>query len=169
MQRRQVILALLSMTAGLSACAMNPPPSAATETQTVFVMRHLQKGEGQDPPLTQEGEANARAVANLLADRGIRAIFVTDTLRARQTAAPLATRLGLTPVVYDPRSPDTLVAQVRAIPGNALVVGHSNTVPDLVQRFGGPAIAPLDEQTDFGTIWAVDRATGTAATLTVSP
>ena len=166
MNRRQFTVALLAAALGLSACVRHAPPAAGTASQTTFVMRHLQKGEGRDPPLTAEGAANARTVAAMLADRGIRAIFISDTLRTRQTAAPLAARLGIAPVVYDPRSPDLLVAQVRAVPGNVLVVGHSNTVPDLVRRFGGPKVPPLGEQ-DFGTIWAVDRATGTAATFSV--
>jgi hypothetical protein len=36
-----------------------------------------------------------------------------------------------------------------------LVVGHSNTVPELVQLFGGTRPAPLSDQ-DYGTVYDVE-------------
>ena len=167
MDRRQFTAALLAAALGVVGCAAEtPPPTVSSVSQTVFVMRHLEKGQGEDPPLTEIGAAHANALAGLLADRKIRAIFTSDTRRAKETAAPLAARLHIGSDTYDPRNPDALAAQVRAVPGNVLVVGHSNTVPALLQMFGGPPIPPLGE-TDFGTVWAVDRATGTAASFTI--
>ena len=125
---------MLGMIAGLSllvGCATSGP-MAASQSQTVFVMRHLQKAPGDDSTLSQTGAANAQLVAEQLGDRNIVAVFVTDTRRARETAAPLAARASVTPQVYDPRAPDALVAQVREINGDVLVVGHSNTVPAII-------------------------------------
>jgi broad specificity phosphatase PhoE len=48
-----------------------------------------------DPPLNANGWRQARAVARLLQAEGIRRIVVSPLLRARQTAEPLADRLGL--------------------------------------------------------------------------
>jgi hypothetical protein len=56
---------------------------------------------------------------------------------------------------------------VLAETGSVLVVGHSNTVPDIVERLGGtrpPAIA----ETSFGDVWQVTR-TGGATTMTHIP
>ena len=72
-----------------------------------------------------------------------------------QTAAPLAARLAIAVQAYDPRDLDALVRAAAIAPGNILVVGHSNTVHDLVGRFGGVAPAPLKES-DYGTVWQVD-------------
>ncbi|HSD79634.1 MAG TPA: histidine phosphatase family protein [Solirubrobacteraceae bacterium] len=58
----------------------------------------LLDGHG-DPPLAPEGEAQARAVAERLAGAAIDALFVTPLRRTRETAAPLAARLGLDPAV----------------------------------------------------------------------
>ena len=52
-----------------------------------------------DPALAPEGRDHAEAVAERLADQGIDAIYVTNLRRTAETAAPLAARLGLAPVV----------------------------------------------------------------------
>lgn len=153
--------AILLCTAFLAgpACA-----SAVDQEQTVYVMRHLPKAEGSDPPLTPTGAAQAAVLADLLADRGIKAIYATSTRRAQETAAPLASRLGIGVQLYDPKDPGALVSSVRKAKGNALVVGHSNTVPDLVTRFGGTAPAAMTEQ-DYGTVFIVGRKGTTTVSL----
>ena len=56
-----------------------------------------------DPPLTEAGEARAALLARMFGDArlagNIDAIYVSPAQRSRLTAAPLAARLGLTPVV----------------------------------------------------------------------
>jgi 2,3-bisphosphoglycerate-dependent phosphoglycerate mutase len=83
-------------------------PPGATE---VILVRHgasapavpgepfpLLDGHG-DPPLAPEGEAQAALVAERLAAESLRMLFVTPLVRTHQTAAPLAERTGLNPVV----------------------------------------------------------------------
>ena len=132
--------------------------SSAAAAEAVYVIRHLQKAAGDDPPLTQEGAAGANDLADLLADRGINAVFATPTRRAIQTATPLAVRLGLPVTRYDPANPAALVEAANAISGNILIVGHSNTVPDLVAQFGGQRPPPMTEQ-DYGQIYVVNIGT----------
>ena len=131
----------------------------AHAAETVFVVRHLQKADGVDPPLSAEGAANAQVLAKMLAKSGIRAIFATPTRRAMETAQPLAAKLAIPVTRYDPASPADLVAKVGAISGAVLVVGHSNTVPDLIARFGGKQPVSLSDQ-DYGTLFIVTPATG---------
>jgi 2,3-bisphosphoglycerate-dependent phosphoglycerate mutase len=52
-----------------------------------------------DPPLSPQGEEQARQVCARLAAAGIEAIYVTSLRRTAQTAAPLAGQLGLDPHV----------------------------------------------------------------------
>jgi broad specificity phosphatase PhoE len=139
-------------------------PAAAADT--VYVMRHLQKAAGEDPPLTDEGAMNAKTVARLLGSYGVKAVFATKTRRAIQTGEPLAQAIGLPVIAYDPRNVPALVEQVRAIKGNVLVVGHSNTVPDLVAAFDGAKPAPLTEA-DYGTIYVVKSGSSAVTTLAV--
>lgn len=145
----------LSAAAALAACATAPPqPEPA-----FYVMRHLQKGAGEDPGLTEQGRSCAARVAEDLSASGIRAIYASRTRRAQESAAPTASRLGVTPAVYDPRDTPGLVARVRAEPGSVLVVGHSNTVPDIVEGLGGARPADLAEDR-YGEIWRVARPSG---------
>lgn len=135
----------------LSIGVISAPVLAA---DTVYVVRHLQKATGDDPPLTAEGAANARKLSDILAKKRIKAIYATQTKRAMQTAEPLAKRLHLSVQAYDPKDPAALADKVGKQKGAALIVGHSNTVPDLVAKVGGKQPAPLAD-TDYGTIFVV--------------
>jgi phosphohistidine phosphatase SixA len=134
-------------------------------TGDVFVMRHLQAGTGDDPGLTEAGAADARRLAGWFkkAERP-RAIYVSRFRRARETAASLSAELGVQPVVYDPSDSAALVEAVRAERGNVLVVGHSNTVPEIVERLGGTRPEPIQHH-QHGDIWRVSRATGATERL----
>lgn len=127
----------------------------------VYVMRHLNTPAGEpDPDLLPEGRAAAIALADLMETdpfQGARrpvAIYVSDYKRTRQTAAPTAARLALNVTVYDPRDTPGLLARVRAEPGPVLIIGHSNTVPDIIAALGGTRPAPLVHE-DFGDLWVV--------------
>ena len=84
-----------------------PPTGAADlllirhgETQAAVRGQSFPMVEGQgDPTLRPEGEAQAKAVARRLQTEPIKAIYVTTMQRTHQTAAPLASALGLTPKV----------------------------------------------------------------------
>lgn len=120
----------------------------------VFVIRHFQKGAGTDPALTAQGSANARRLAAILKDKGIKAVFATATRRAMETAEPLAKAVGIKVTPYDPSDVSSLANAVRAASGPVLIVGHSNTVPELVALFGGARPAEIGED-DYGTLFEV--------------
>jgi broad specificity phosphatase PhoE len=125
------------------------PGLAAAEPSAIYLVRHAEKAEGQDPALTPQGKGRARALAAILHRAGITAIFSTPTVRARQTAAPLAQRTGLTVQLYDPAAPKALVEKVHSLSGAVVVVGHSNTLPELVRLFGGaPGTDIADDEFD---------------------
>jgi broad specificity phosphatase PhoE len=126
----------------------------ATAADTVYVIRHLQKESGADPALTAEGKAGATALAHLLADKGIKAIYATQTRRAMETGAPLAAKLGIAVTPYDPSNPAALAKVAAGVKGAILVVGHSNTVPQLVASFGGAEPAAIADD-EFGTLYIV--------------
>jgi len=147
-------------------CAFMSMAQPANAADTIFVMRHLQKADGADPPLSAQGAANAQALVTMLGKSGIKAIFATPTRRAMETAQPLAEKLGLRVTAYDPAHPDALAKAVAGIDGAVLVVGHSNTVPDLVARFGGRGAVTVGDD-DYGTLFVVTPADGKVRTMVV--
>ena len=140
----------------LAGCATAAPQP---REEAFYVVRHLQKASGSDPGLTAEGQRCAARLADEMAGSGIRAVYASTTRRARETAAPLAARIGVTPAEYDPRDTPALVTRVRAEPGSVLVVGHSNTVPDIVEALGGARPGDLAEDR-YGEVWRVARPGG---------
>ena len=145
-----LIVGMMLALAGCATASSAPAPA-------YYVMRHLEKADGPDPALSAAGAVNAQRLAAWFEGRGKpQAIYVSPTRRARETAAPLAARLGLTLTEYNPADTAALVARVRAEPGSVLVVGHSNTVPDIVAALGGTRPAPLADS-DYGSIWIVTK------------
>ncbi|MDT9598936.1 SixA phosphatase family protein [Sphingosinicella rhizophila] len=144
------VLALFALL--LSGC-MTPAP--IQPPSTFYVMRHLDTLEGSsDPDLTEAGQRRAALLADWFAEEPPLAIFVSDTRRARQTAAPLAEKLGITPRIYDPSDSRGLIMEVMKEPAPVLIVAHSNTVPDIVYALSGERPDPL-VHADFGDIWRI--------------
>lgn len=158
---RKLVLAL----AIASVAVASQPAMAASK---IYVMRHLQKADGNDPPLSAEGAANAQKLVTILGKRKIKAIFATPTRRAVETGQPLAKALKLTVASYDPRDPAALNKAVDAIKGAALIVGHSNTVPDIVAQFGGEQVGLLAD-TDYGTVFVVTPGKTKVERIEVAP
>src|ERR1039457_4489310 len=120
-----------------------PAPCA----ETVILVRHAEKAAApaDNPPLTADGRKRAEALATMLGSSGVTSIFVTDYLRTQQTAEPLASLLDLTPQRIGAKQTPDLVAAIRGHKdGVVLVVGHSNTVPEIIAALGGPAVTIED-------------------------
>lgn len=116
------------------------------QSTTLVLVRHADR-DGLLDALSPDGMARAQELAHVGVNARLAAIYRSDTNRARDTAAPLALVTGLTPVVYPANEVDALVASIFADHRgeNVLVIGHSNTVPDIIEAAGGPALSNLDE------------------------
>jgi broad specificity phosphatase PhoE len=144
--RRSFLLAcisLLAWTAPLVAQARQ----AGDPPTVVYLVRHAERAEDgtSDPPISADGEARARLLAHMLGDAGIQRIHATPYRRTRATAAPLASRLGIEVERYDGGDLASLAARLRTEGGRHLVVGHSNTTPELVAALGGDPGSDIDE------------------------
>jgi broad specificity phosphatase PhoE len=140
--------------------AILAPGVALAEPSAIYLVRHGEKAAvGQDPELTAQGQARAQAIATILARTGITGIYSTPTQRTRQTAQPLAQRIGLEVQLYDPRAPKALMEKVKALSGPVLVVGHSNTLPELVRLFGGAPGADIGDD-EYDRLYQLTPAAG---------
>ncbi len=120
---------------------------AAQPAPSVILVRHAERAGGMsaDVGLSQAGRCRAEVLAKMLADTGVTRIYTSEVARTQQTAEPLAKRLGIVPEAIPAKDVDSLVAKLRAgaSHGVALVVGHSNTLPQIVERLGGGAVPPI--------------------------
>ena len=140
----------------LTACSQ-----AATKTDTVFLVRHAEKtAEPDDPTLTEAGKARAEALADRLEGEGITHIYSSDYLRTLETAAPLAGRLGIEIEIYDAGDLPGIAETLKATPGRLLVVGHSNTTPQLTELLGGDGGTPIEEVTEYDRLYVVTMGEG---------
>ena len=135
--------------------------SAAYGQVTVILTRHAEKATTppKDPPLNKAGNKRAEALATMLADSGVDAIYTTEFQRTQLTAAPLAARIHVKPIVLPANDTGALVKAIRARDsGVVVVVGHSNTLPEIIAALGGPPLKIPESEYDNLFVLAVGPA-----------
>ncbi len=131
------------------------PSLASAEAKFIYLTRHAEKSAtGTDPALTPEGITRAQNIAATLKKAGITGIYSTNTVRTKQTAQPLSTMLNVPVQTYDDTQLAAFAQQLRALPGNTVVVGHTNTTPELIRLLGGDVI-PAMAETEFDRLYQV--------------
>jgi phosphohistidine phosphatase SixA len=116
--------------------------AAAAAQTTIFLVRHAERsdsgagGMASDPALSAAGRARAAALAAMLRDTKLTAVFATEFKRTQQTATPTAEAQHLTVSTVPADKTAALVEKLKAASGSVLVVGHSNTVPEVIAALG---------------------------------
>ena len=130
--------------------------AGADAAPAIFIVRHGEKAStgGNDPDLSPDGQKRADALARILKDSQITSVFVTEFRRTQETAAPTAKAAHVSPTVISANDIGALVEKLRALNGNALVVGHGNTIPDLLKALGIATPVSIPEG-DYTEIFAV--------------
>jgi broad specificity phosphatase PhoE len=127
----------------VAVCLLLSVAAFSQETGRIFLVRHAEKQSNeQDTPLSSEGLARAKCLAQTLKDAHIGAAFVTQYQRTKQTAAPTVSEFHARETAIEAKATGQIVQAAReaAKTSNVLIVGHSNTVPDLLASFGAPAV-----------------------------
>ena len=156
MKRKTLVLLALLL------CVATASAQDDFKPKTVFLIRHAEREDEprQDPPLKKEGVARSQELARLLSNAGIKSIYTSQFARTKLTAEPLASKLGLTAASISLKSNPTnprqiaeestaeVVNKIMERPGeNVLVVGHSNSIPDVIKMLGGDVVPTIDERT----------------------
>jgi phosphohistidine phosphatase SixA len=154
--------------AGSAAVAANRADGNARQTPPrILLVRHGETVEdgSRDPELSEAGRARAERLARLLADAGVTRVLSTNYKRTQGTAAPLSRAAGVQIESYDPTDLPALAGRLKGGSGVILVVGHSNTTPQLVGALGGNAHGEIAETEHDRLYVLVPAAEGTVATL----
>ena len=150
----------------LAACQ----PSGPQEETLVFLVRHAERADDggmaseEDPHLSVAGRERAEALAEVLRNAGITHIHTSDYLRTRETVAPLAAATGLAVSTYDVRDLASFAARLLATPGRHLVVGHSNSTPELVTALGGDPHGAI-ETMEYDRLYLLSVGDGSVETV----
>ena len=143
------------------ACLLFVVPQNDFKPITVYLVRHAERADEprQDPPLTEKGTARSQELARVLANANIKAVFSSQFLRTKQTAEPLAKHANVSvtsiSLSLNPSNPRQISEQSTTEVANkileragesVLVVGHSNSLPDLIKTLGGDVTPVIDEK-----------------------
>lgn len=154
--RRAIGLTLgLVLVAGVGLLVLVGRGRCAVPT-TLFIVRHADRA-GRDDALAPAGTARAVALGQVLAKEPLAAIYHSDTRRTRETAAPLASLLGLAPIERPAAAVGALVSEIFAEHRGqrVLVVAHSNTAVQIIQAAGGPSLANIGED-EFDNLFVLN-------------
>jgi phosphohistidine phosphatase SixA len=133
-------------------------------SHTYYVVRHAEKEtatgsmNSTDPPLTEFGKRRAGALKEILANKKIRHIYSTNTIRTKSTAQPVSDWFKIPIVEYGPRPDSMFIKMVKSKKENVLIVGHSNTVDDIVNGLMGRKVIPKDlDDSEYDHLFVVKR------------
>jgi broad specificity phosphatase PhoE len=132
--------------------------------QVVFLARHGEQANGanDDPPLTEAGQRRARALATVLKDAGLTAIYVSEFQRTMQAAEPLAQGLQIEPTRIPRGDIDGLLERLRTqhASGRVLIISHSLTIPHVLKALGHPEEVVISREEYDGLFAIVPKPTG---------
>ncbi len=128
-----------------------------------YIVRHAEKATAEanmssDVPLTDKGKERAEALKDILKDEKIAYIFSTNTIRTKSTAQPTANYFNLPTETYNPRPDSAFISLLKSKKKNTLIVGHSNTVDDIVNKLCGETkIAGDLPETEYDNLFVVKK------------
>lgn len=138
-------------------------------TTEYYVVRHGEKEMGTtmtstttmttDVPLSAAGKERAEALKNLLISKKIKTIYSTNTIRTKSTVKPLSEAVRVPVQIYNPGDTN-FVSTLKQSAGNVLVVGHSNTVDDIVNSLMGKTILTDLPDSQYGDLFVMKRKGG---------
>jgi phosphohistidine phosphatase SixA len=141
-------------TIGFGACNSN--------TINYYIVRHAEKAivdssvKSSAVPLSGQGKKRAEGLKNKLQNNDIKYIYSTNTVRTKATAEPLSKAIDIPVRIYDGN--DThFVQALKKLDGNVVIIGHSNTVDDLVNGLTGKFLLNDLPDTQFGNLFIVHR------------
>ena len=107
------------------------PLGLSSQEFTIYLTRHAEKQLGENPNLTECGELRAHQLSQILALENITSVYSTSYNRTLETAYPTAKLNNVSIKHYSPKLLDLLAVKLLQAKQNVLVVGHSNTTPEL--------------------------------------
>lgn len=130
--------------------------SYSQDATTIYLIRHAEKADGSsDPHLSEAGQARAAKWAEWLNSRSVSYLYSTPYNRTKETLQPLADKIKVEIVTYNPSQLD-LKALAARHPGKSIVVaGHSNTLPHYVNNLIGKRLYADLAESEFSVVYII--------------
>ncbi|MGB5500523.1 MAG: phosphoglycerate mutase family protein [Maribacter sp.] len=161
------IVLIFVLVLGVFSC--KDDPIVEDTVTTYYFIRHAEKDrsnpENVDPELTQKGLGRAMHWAEIMNDVAIDAIYTTDYERTQMTAAPIAVKKNLTVQIYDFGTIDIEQFKVENLNKKVVVVGHSNTTPEFVNKMIGQEKYDQIDDHQNGSLFIVELVNGIATDM----
>jgi phosphohistidine phosphatase SixA len=127
---------------------------------TIYISRHAEKeiSDNADPNLTSQGIERAEKLSAYLKDKKVKLIFSTNTIRTKKTAEPTAQLINTGISIYDPKKTELLCFEVKELRKNTLIIGHSNTIKEIVNTLNGKTFLEKDlEDNEYNKIFIIKK------------
>ena len=134
-------------------------PKFRKKNQTIiYLVRHAEKEKTKgDVHLTSEGRERAKRLRTLMSENGLDMVYSTRFNRTQETAEPSATLHNLNIQEYHhgklEEFSQNLLDEHRG--KKILVVGHSNTTPDLLNIFMGEKVKGMIDESDYENLYII--------------
>jgi phosphohistidine phosphatase SixA len=165
---KPILAFLIFISYWINSCQSNVSPQQITTTY--FLVRHAEKDlsdpDNQNPKLTEAGKIRSENWAKMLVDTPVDMVYTTNYIRTRKTAEPIAKNKKLELALYNPRNLYDSRFQKKTKGKTVVIVGHSNTIPALVNKIiGKEKYSTIDEKI-YGKLFII-KITGDIITDTV--
>lgn len=131
------------------------------ETTTYYFIRHAEKEKNavadRNPHLNEKGKQRALFWKDMLAKTPLDAVYSTSYFRTKETAQPVAQDHNLPILTYNPGELFSAEFQEKTKGKIILIVGHSNTTPQLANLIlQEKKYTQIDENT-FGNLYILQH------------
>lgn len=131
-----------------------------SKTSTFYFIRHSEKNTSnpadKDPDLVEEGVLRAEAWSRVFSLVDFDHIYTTDYKRTRNTALPIAEQKMLPLSYYSPNDFDSVRFMKKNLGKTVLIVGHSNTVPMMVNALIGKKQYKQINETNYSNLYIIN-------------
>ncbi|MBI4055997.1 MAG: histidine phosphatase family protein [Elusimicrobia bacterium] len=142
---------------GLACLLFSSMLLSSSVNASIYLVRHAERISQKDDAslLSRQGKKRAKVLQHVLSSVKLTAIYCTEYKRTQQTAAPVAEAQHLPPTITNSEDIKGLAEKLKAVPidEDVLVVGHTDTIPDLLKELGAPPI-PI-AKTDYDNLFIV--------------
>lgn len=140
----------------IALCLTTGVPQVSSAQEAVFIIRHAERADGEDPPITPAGRDRSVRWAEMLSGAGIAHVYTSTARRTAETGAIIAEALGVESEALPPNdiAPLLDLMSFDFEDERVLVVGHTETIPNILREFGAFEQIELSRD-DYGRMFVV--------------